>query len=206
MAYGLIHTWKKSYEKNYIILPGMEEKRGRQSLPDLVRSFNFFKTLKTKEVIMTNVMQKNKVNGGYRLDAVVDNIFNHSLRRFFDGNLWDSENALTAGTVPVNVRETEQQYEVDVIAPGCKKEDFRIQVLANELSISFNCNDEKKEENERSGWVRNEFVQRSFTRSFALDDTVSTDKINARYEDGILKLVLPKNEKAKPRLLAIDVK
>ncbi len=155
---------------------------------------------------MTNAMQKNNVNGGYRLDAVVDNIFNHTLRRFFDGNLWDSENTRTAGTVPVNVRETELQYEVDVIAPGCKKEDFRIQILANELSISFNSNQEKKEETEKAGWVRNEFVQRSFSRSFTLDDTVNTDHIIAQYEDGILKVILPKNEKAKPRLLTIDVK
>lgn len=155
---------------------------------------------------MTNAMQKNNAQRGYGLDNAFDNIFNHSLRRFFDGNLWDSENAGTTGTVPVNVRETEQQYEVDVIAPGCKKEDFRIQLQANELSISFNHNQEKKQSDEKAGWVRNEFVQRSFSRSFTLDDTVNTDKINARYEDGILKLILPKSEKAKPRLLSIEVK
>jgi HSP20 family protein len=151
-------------------------------------------------------MQKNNAQRGYGLDNAFDHIFHHSLRRFFDGNLWDSENASTTGTVPVNVRETEQQYEVDVIAPGCKKEDFRIQVQANELSISFHQNQEKKQNDEKAGWVRNEFVQRSFSRSFTLDDTVNTGEINARYEDGVLKVILPKNEKAKPRLLSIDVK
>jgi HSP20 family protein len=155
---------------------------------------------------MTNAMQKNNAPRGYGLDTAFDNIFNHSLRRFFDGNLWDSENSQTAGSVPVNVRETEQQYEVDVIAPGCRKEDFRLQVQANELSISFSHNENKKEENEKAGWVRNEYVQRSFSRSFTLDETVNTEKITARYEDGILKVILPKSEKAKPRLLSIDVK
>ena len=155
---------------------------------------------------MTNAMQKNNANQGYMINSAFDHIFNHSLRRFFDGNLWDSENAGTTGTVPVNVRETEQQYELDVIAPGCKKEDFRIQIQSGELSISFNQNHEKKQRDEKVGWVRNEFVQRSFSRSFTLDDTVNTENISARYEDGILKIVLPKSEQAKPRLLSVEVK
>lgn len=155
---------------------------------------------------MTNAMQKYNAHRGFGLDTAVNNIFNHTMRRFFDGNFWDSENARTSGTVPVNVRETEQQYEVDVIAPGCKKEDFRIQVQANELSISFHHNQEKNQSDEKAGWVRNEFVQGSFNRSFTLDDTVNKDNIKASYEDGILKVILPKTEKAKPRLLSIDVK
>src|SRR5687767_15232047 len=117
---------------------------------------------------MTNAMQK--VKPGYGLENVVDNIFNNTMRRFFDGNLWDTDTARNSGTVPVNVRETGDQYEVDVIAPGCRKEDFKIQIQANELIISFSHNEEKKQENEKAGWVRNEYVQRSFSRSFTLDD------------------------------------
>ena len=147
-----------------------------------------------------------KVKPGYGLENVVDNIFNNTMRRFFDGNLWDTDTARNSGTVPVNVRETEHQYQVDVIAPGCRKEEFKIQVQANELVISFNHNEEKKEENEKAGWVRNEYVQRSFTRSFTLDDTVDTQNITATYRDGILQVTLPKNEKAKPVSLSIDVK
>jgi len=127
---------------------------------------------------------------------VVDNIFQNSLRRFFDDNFWDAEGRLTTGSVPVNVRETENHYEMDVIAPGCKKEDFHVSINDNVLTISF----EAKTENESSpkdGWVRNEFVQRSFSRSFTLDDTVDVNNINATYTDGILHLTLAKNEKAK---------
>jgi len=153
---------------------------------------------------MTNAMQK--VKPGYGLENVVDTIFNNTMRRFFDGNLWDSDTNRNLGTVPVNVRETENQYQVDVIAPGCRKEDFKIQIQVHELIISFNHNEEKKEENEKAGWVRNEFVQRSFSRSFTLDDTVDTEKISAAYTDGILRITLPKNEKAKPVFLSIEVK
>jgi HSP20 family protein len=155
---------------------------------------------------MTNAIQKAKGSNVNELGNVVDNIFNNTLRRFFDGNLWDAGGTTTSGTVPVNVRETEDQYEVDVIAPGCRKEHFKVQVLNNELQISFSQDETKKENDEKAGWVRNEYMQRSFSRNFTLDETVDTDKIRAQYADGILRIVLPKNEKAKPRLLAIDVK
>jgi HSP20 family protein len=154
---------------------------------------------------MTTAMQKNNVQPGNGL-TVINDIFNHTMRRFFDGNLWDSDTNPTTGNVPVNIRETENQYELDVIAPGCRKEDFKIHVQSNQLSISFQHDEQNKEANEKAGWVRNEYVQHSFTRSFTLDDTVSTDAITAAYENGILKVVLPKTEKAKPRLLSIEVK
>jgi HSP20 family protein len=158
------------------------------------------------EVIMTNAMQKTKTNSGYGLENVVDNIFNHTMRRFFDGNLWDLETTANTGTVPVNVRETDSQYELDVIAPGCQKADFNIKIENGELMISFKHNEEKNQENEKAGWVRNEYIQRSFSRSFTLDDTVEVSNITANYNDGILRVVLPKNEKAKPVSLSIDVK
>ena len=136
---------------------------------------------------------------------VVDNIFQNSLRHFFDDNFWNGEGRLTSQTVPVNVRETETQYELDVIAPGCKKEDFNIGINDNMLTISF----ESKTENEstpKAEWVRNEYVQRSFSRTFTLDDTVDVNKINATYTDGILHVTLGKNEKAKKVTKKIEIK
>ena len=136
---------------------------------------------------------------------VVDNIFQNSLRHFFDDNFWNGEGRLTTGTVPVNVRETDNHYELDVIAPGCKKEDFNVSINDNMLTISF----EAKSENQSSpkdGWVRNEYVQRSFTRTFSLDDTVDVNKIDATYTDGILHLTLAKNEKARKITKNIEIK
>lgn len=155
---------------------------------------------------MTNTIQKRNGTAAMELGTVVDNIFNNTLRRFFDGNLWDIDESNHLGSVPVNVRETNQHYEVDVIAPGCRRENFKVQIQDRQLQISFTQDENKEQNDEKAGWVRNEFIQRSFARYFTLDDTVDTEKISAEYTDGILRVLLPKNEKAKPRLLAIDVK
>ena len=155
---------------------------------------------------MTQTMQKrDNTVPGYRLEHVVDNIFNNTFRRFFDNNLWDSDSQLNRGTVPVNVRETNTHYEVDVVAPGCRKEDFRIQVQDKNLTISFSQNEQKKEKSEKEGWVRNEYALQSFSRSFTLDDTIDADNINASYKDGILNIVLPKKEEDKKLSKTIDV-
>jgi HSP20 family protein len=154
---------------------------------------------------MSNAIQKRDVTPDYNFGNIVDNIFHNSMRRFFDSNLWDSETPST-GTVPVNVRENEKQYEVDVIAPGCKKEDFQVQIQKNQLIISFTHDEKKNEENEKAGWVRNEYLQRSFSRSFTLDDTIDFGHISAEYRDGILQVILPKNEKAKSISKVVQVK
>jgi len=155
---------------------------------------------------MTNtIARRNNGNGYTDFGNVVDNIFQNSLRRFFDGNFWEAENQLSTGTVPVNIRETQQQYELDVIAPGCRKEDFSIRVDNNVLTISL-VKKQTSEQKEKSGWVRNEFVQQAFSRSFTLDETVDTNKINATYSDGILHLELGKNEKAQMTSRQIEVK
>jgi HSP20 family protein len=157
---------------------------------------------------MTNTIAKRQ-NGNptaATFGNVIDNVFQNSLRRFFDDNFWDAEGSLTRGSAPVNIRETEQHYELDVIAPGCRKEDFKVSVHDNILTISFAHKEESREQNEKSGWVRNEYVNRSFSRSFTLDETVDVNKIEATYTDGILRLMLAKNEKAKKISRNIDVK
>jgi HSP20 family protein len=157
---------------------------------------------------MTNTIEK-RSNGHQPTKTfgnVVDNLFQNSLRRFFDDNFWEGDAGLTTGTAPVNIRETEQSYELDLIAPGCKKEDFNISINDNLLTISFIRKEQNSESDRKTGWVRNEFVQRSFTRNFTLDDTVDLDNINATYKDGILRLVMAKNEKAKKMSKNIEVK
>jgi HSP20 family protein len=108
--------------------------------------------------------------------------------------------------VPVNVRETDKEYQMDVVAPGCKKEDFNINISNNLLTVTFEQKEEKNQQNEDEGWVRNEYKKRSFSRSFSLDDTVDANKISASYTDGILRLVLPKNEKGQKITRNIDIK
>lgn len=137
---------------------------------------------------------------------VVDNFFQNNLSRFFDDNFWESENSLTKGNVPVNIRDAGQHYELDVVAPGCKKEDFKINIENNVLTVSFEQKREDHPQDKDTGWVRNEYMQRSFSRSFTLDDTVDLENVNASYNDGILKLRLGKNQKAIARSKTIEIK
>lgn len=154
----------------------------------------------------TAIAKRQNGNSSVSLGNVVDNIFQDSLRRFFDNNFWDADLPLTTGSVPVNVREAEQHYEMDVVAPGCRKQDFSINVQDNLLTVAFNHKEENQEQNQKTGWSRNEYTQRSFSRSFTLDETVDINKIAASYTDGILRLTLPKNERAKKLSKNIEIK
>lgn len=98
---------------------------------------------------------------------------------------------------PVNIRETEQSFTVELMAAGMKKEDFNIEIDNDLLTISAEV---KTENNEESGkFTRREFSFTSFKRSFTLPETVKDDDINAAYEEGILKITLPKKEEALPK-------
>lgn len=154
---------------------------------------------------MTNTIAKRQNgNSPVTFGSVFDNIFENSLHRFFDDSFWAADRSQPTGKVPVNIRETDQQYELDVIVPGLKKEDFNISVEGNMLTVSF---EQKNQDGfEKPGCIRTEYVQRSFSRSFTLDERIDTSRINGTYLDGILHLTLPKNEKAKNHSRQIQIK
>ena len=91
--------------------------------------------------------------------------------------------------------ENKNHYEVSLAAPGMRKDDFHIDVDGNLLTISAE-KEEKKEQNDNR-YTRTEFNYTSFSRSFTLPEGVNKDKIDASYDNGLLKLVLPKTEEAK---------
>jgi Molecular chaperone (small heat shock protein) len=95
----------------------------------------------------------------------------------------------------VNIAETNDAYELEFNAPGRKKEDFKITVDKDILTVSFEKKDENKDEGKK--FVKKEFTLQSFKRSFTLDEKVNADEINAKYEDGLLLLTLPKTEEVK---------
>jgi len=114
-------------------------------------------------------------------------------------NEWfDTSSALgRAITVPaVNITENVNDYNISVAAPGLKKNDFHINVDGNMLTISAE-KEETKEEKEEENYTRKEYNYSSFSRSFTLPQEVNREKIEASYEDGVLKLVLPKKEEVK---------
>ncbi len=90
--------------------------------------------------------------------------------------------------VPVNILKNENVYELLVFAPDRNKEDFRINVKAHELVISY---DVKKAAADSKKWIRHEFEKSSFERTFLIDETVDTENISAEYTNGILRLTLP---------------
>jgi HSP20 family protein len=103
-----------------------------------------------------------------------------------------------------NIHETPEAYHLELSAPGRSKEDFKIQVEQGLLTISF----EKKEETAKTDeykTIRREFEYKSFKRSFSVDDKIDVDGIQAKYENGVLKLLLPKKEESKPSTKQINI-
>ncbi len=127
--------------------------------------------------------------------SLIDQFFNND---FFD---WSNRNfSLTNTTLPaVNIKEDNDKFQVEVAAPGLKKEDFKIEVNHNMLSISSEKREEKTEGQEGGTYTRREFSYQSFVRSFSLPESVDADKIEASYNDGVLVLNIPKKEEAKPK-------
>ena len=96
----------------------------------------------------------------------------------------------------VNIQETEENFLVEVAAPGKTKEDFNIELDKDVLTISSETKKENKEE-EKGKFTRREFSYSTFKRAFSLPETVDSTKINASYENGVLLINLPKKEEAK---------
>jgi HSP20 family protein len=107
--------------------------------------------------------------------------------------LWDS--FLKVRLPGVNVTENDKDYEVELAAPGLKKEDFIVEVEVGVIPISAQSKINKEEKHKK--YTRKEFNYHSFDRSFVLPDNVSEKDIHAKYEDGILKVTLKKLYKGK---------
>lgn len=125
------------------------------------------------------------------------------LDQFFNNDMfnWSNDNfSLTNTTLPaVNIREMDEEFVVEVAAPGMKRDDFKVEVDGDMLRISSERQDERKEENKDERYTRREFSYQSFMRSFNLPNTVEAEKIKAKYTDGVLHLSIPKKEEAKPK-------
>ncbi|MCS3800938.1 Hsp20/alpha crystallin family protein [Niastella sp. OAS944] len=154
---------------------------------------------------MANLLKREYNAQPANFGTVVDQIFQNNLSRFFDDSFWGASGNMGNNKVPVNLRETDTTYEMELVAPGLRKEDFQLNVTRDMLTVSFEEKNESKEGNNQEGWVRQEFRKRSFSRSFHLNDSVDTNSITARYENGILYLSLPKNEKVKQTSKTIKV-
>ena len=129
-----------------------------------------------------------------------------SIPSLFD-NLWSRDwmdwanlnFSTTNTTLPaVNVIEKDDEFAIELAAPGMKKEDFKIHLDGNVLTISSERKEHK--EDKKANYSRREFSYQSFQRSFTLPEaTVERDKVTARYSEGILNIHIPKRDEAKPK-------
>jgi HSP20 family protein len=117
---------------------------------------------------------------------------------FFTRDLLDWSRTEGNGMVPrVNITEQDDGFGVEIAAPGMKKDDFKIELDNDMLTVSSEVSESQEEE--VKSYTRKEFSYHSFRRSFYLPNTVEVDKINAKYNDGILNLWIPKKEEAKKK-------
>ncbi|WP_417444896.1 Hsp20/alpha crystallin family protein [Joostella sp.] len=100
---------------------------------------------------------------------------------------------------PVNIKENDNGFSLELAVPGMKKDDFKVEIDKNVLTVSAEVKNEKEASKENEVYSRKEFSFSSFKRVFTLPDTVNNDEINATYEAGVLTLALPKKEEALPK-------
>lgn len=134
-----------------------------------------------------NLIKTNNKN----FPSIIDEFFKP---KWFEGNEDFSIN------VPaVNIKETDNEFSVELAAPGKKKEDFSIEVDDNVLCISSEAKTETEEKEKNGKYTRKEFSYSSFKRAFTLPESVNESKIKANYNDGVLNVILPKKESSLPK-------
>jgi HSP20 family protein len=129
----------------------------------------------------------------YPANRNLTNVFDELFNSF--PATWGNTAASNSTTAPVNITELEAGYNLQFNVPGRNKEDFKINVDKGLLTVSY----EKKEQTEtkEAKSIRKEFAVQSFKRSFTLDEKVNAEGIEAKYENGILNVFLPKKEEVK---------
>jgi len=142
---------------------------------------------------MTQLTKRRRGNGGLfptlRNDFLTPGIF--SPRMFdFDVDFFDGGMTIP----PANINETNKEFQLDLSVPGMKRDDFKLDIDNGILTISSEKEEEKRDEDRN--YRRREFSYSSFSRSFTLPENVDEDNINAKYENGMLKVTIPKKEVA----------
>ena len=120
----------------------------------------------------------------------------------FENNFGQAFNP-SNGNIPVNISESENAYHLEIAAPGRSKELFSLNVEKNTLTIGYENKKETETTEEKK--IRNEFSIQSFKRTFSLDEKINAEGIEAKYENGILLVTLPKKAEVKPEVKQISI-
>ena len=121
-------------------------------------------------------------------DDIFDDLFNWNNRQVFNPK---------NGVPSVNIKENEDGFTLDLATPGMSKEDIKLELNNDVLTISSEHKEEKEES--QDNYSHREFYHQGFKRSFTLPESANTEDISAKYENGILSVNIPKKEEAKPR-------
>lgn len=133
---------------------------------------------------------KNRNNGFSTFNSIFNEILNDD---FF------TPRTISEKLPAVNIKQSETDFSLELAIPGLGKEDIKISVDKDVLTISSEKKSETEEKEESGTYTRREFSYHSFKRSFTLPESVNTDKIDAKFENGVLYLHLPKREEALPK-------
>lgn len=141
------------------------------------------------------IVRYNPFVPGKAFQGLVDEFLGRDLNEWFKQN---------NGFKPaVNVKETDQAFQLELAAPGYQKENFEIGLDESRLTIKASREDQNKEENQ--DYRRREFYASTFERSFHLPENVDAEHITASYENGILVVEIPKKEEVKPEKRTIAI-
>ncbi len=120
--------------------------------------------------------------------------FNQMIDHFFNSSISDFLGAeFTSQQPAANIIENETDFQIQVAAPGLSKKAFKLEIIKDKLHISFENNEDKKDEDKV--FTRREFNFRSFKRTFHIPENVDRDSVSASYKEGILFITLEKKEK-----------
>jgi HSP20 family protein len=135
------------------------------------------------------------------LPSLMDQVFNDDPFFNWSANLRRAFMPDNLGiTLPaVNIRETANDFVIEVAVPGMNKKDFKIECDNHLLQISYSRTEESNEGSTGSDYVRREYSFESFNRSFQLPESVNTELVQAKYEDGILRVTIGKKEEARKK-------
>lgn len=125
--------------------------------------------------------------------GIVDDFFG---RDFLPSNdLFDTQAGISMPSV--NIVEGKEDFRIEVAAPGLEKDDFKIDLENNVLTISSEREESSEQKEDDNRYMRREFCYSSFRRAFSLPNTVDADKIEANHKNGVLSIAIPKREEAK---------
>lgn len=146
---------------------------------------------------MTHIAFKNRPN-----ERTFNNLVDDFLPNF-SSLLYENNNSDNPKHIPVNIKEKENEFVIDLIAPGFNKEDFKVNLDNNLLTISAEYKNNAKDKNEKN--VRNEYSFCSVKRTFSIGEKTDSENIIAKYNNGVLSVTLPKKSEVKASAKEISI-